>query len=529
MMCSYLQALVASTTSESDLITINVQTLSGSLPPIIISLNATVRDLKLRVQALNADFRVDRQKLVLSDPSNDECVGVVLLNHQTLHSYQITDSTNVALVMQPKSDIEANVEVCLDKILQDTTRFTELLSNRELYATSIDVDSIDQHQELLLELFVTNRVVKSVQISGSWTREHLQFCKALLNLRPDIDIRFVVNRVTDARMIHFVVNFCNSNRCSSFRMVHNVSSCWMSNEERSGFVSLSYALRSMSSLQILNLSNNAIGDAGCALLVPALQSMSSLQHLDLSLNEIGAAGCASLAPALQSISSLQILNLSYNDFGDAGCASLAPALQSMSLLHVLDLSHNKFGAAGCSSLASALQSMSSLTALNLSHNDIGDKSCASLATALQSMSSLCTLDLSYNFIGDAGCAELAPALMLMSSLQNFQIRSNRIKNAGCVSLAPALQSMSSLQTLGMSLNKIGDAGCAALASALPSMPSLQTLDLDDNMIGAEGCRLVRSSLPSVCIGLWRQDMVDHNPWQRLVFFYVFDLSSCSSW
>jgi hypothetical protein len=363
---------------EPQLITINVQSLSGSLPPITMPAQATVRDLKLRLLTLNADFGLDRQKLMIFESrNNDSGAGVALLNHRSLQSYHNTSNTNVVLVMLPVPEIETSI----DDALGNKDRFAALLGNRDLRVISIEVNSICKHKDWIFQLLVENLNVKSIKISGSWTEEHLQFCEALLTLWPDIDIRVVMCRCTNDLMLR-VVTLCTSNRCSSIDLVSII-----------------------------------LESSGCNLLVGALQSMSPLRTLVLNDNHIGAAGCASLATALQSMSSLQTLNLSYNTIGAAGCASLVPALQSMSTLQTLDLIRNQISTAGCIKLARALKSMTSLTSLNLFGNLINDAGCFKLARALQSMSSLQSLNLGCNGIGAAGHASLICAAKSMSSLR----------------------------------------------------------------------------------------------------------------
>jgi Ran GTPase-activating protein (RanGAP) involved in mRNA processing and transport len=351
------------------------------LPPIAISSHATVRDLKLRLQTLNADFAFNRQKLIINEPDSEgECEGVVLLNHQTLYSYHMTESTNVVLVMSAKLDV---VEVYIDDALKDAERFAALLGDPNLRAMSIKDDIIFRHPTLLLQLFEVNLAVQSIKISGRWTEEHLRFCESLIELRPGIDIRFVVNRSTELKMMLRVAHFCQLNQCSSIQM-----------------------------------SNVGLGIEKCRELAPALHSMSSLQHLDLGGNHIVNEGCRALASALQSMSLLQTLDLDNNLIGDSGCSALAIALQSMSSsLQTLNFDANRICVAGCLAMAPALKSMTSLQTLRLRYNSIGDEGCVALAPALKSMPSLKILDLSANYIGASGCRTLAPALQTLSLLQ----------------------------------------------------------------------------------------------------------------
>jgi hypothetical protein len=278
----YLQSVVEEMNVEPELrvLTISVQMLSGPLPPVTISADSTVFDLKLRLQSLNSDFSFERQKLTLwiNETSNsfEEVQPVVLQNHRTLHSYHITGTTNVVLVMLSRPSKEVNIDVSL----QFPDSFQALLENGDLHATAMDVDSIGSHPELLLQLFDENRAISSVRISGHWTQHHLRFCQTLLNLRPDIDLYFVVFGGSDTMMMLRVLEFCRLNRCSSIDL--NTKDL-----DDSGYLSLATALRFMPLLQTLHLGSSLlinnhkwIGVAGCVALATALQSMPSLQTLD---------------------------------------------------------------------------------------------------------------------------------------------------------------------------------------------------------------------------------------------------------
>jgi Ran GTPase-activating protein (RanGAP) involved in mRNA processing and transport len=398
--------------AEPERITINVQTLSGQLPPIFISTEATVRDLKLRVQAMNAAFAFDRQKLLIHRP-DDAGSGVVLLNRRTLQSYQITESTNVVLIMLPSP----GVEVCIDSALTSPDSFQALLDSGDLHAAAVEVSSVSSHRAKLLQLFDENHAIQSIKISGPWTEEHLTFCQALVTLRPDVDIKFVVNDNTCSNMMLRVVDFCQSNQCSSIQL--SIFSL-----ENSDYLALVSALQSMPSLLSLTITDGSISDVGCVELATALQSMSSLKILELSSNNISALGCVALAPVLQSMSCLHTLDLFLNLIGDEGCVALASALQSMSSLQTLGLNINEIGNEGCAALAPALQSMTALQTLDLSNNQIGDEGCQALVPALLSMSSLRTLDLSEHQISDEVCVAFASALRSVSSLQIFGLTSS---------------------------------------------------------------------------------------------------------
>jgi Ran GTPase-activating protein (RanGAP) involved in mRNA processing and transport len=477
--------VVAAAKIEPILITINVQMLSGPLPPIIISAEATVRDLKLRVQAINAAFAFDQQHLLIHQP-DDAGAGIHLLNHRTLQSYHITESTNVVLVMSSSPTIE----VWIDEALYDLNRFNASLSNQDLQATAISISSIcSLNQAFLFRMFSENRAIQSVKIQGCWTEEHLEFCRAIMKERSDLDIRLVVEGKCDSMALQ-VVEFCK------------VSRCWCLDLDlvdigRVRLRELAVSLQPMPFLQTLrlDLEEDHLNKRFCRALTVALQSMPLLHTFELLMASIDAAGVVTLAPTLSSLQSLSLFVST--GLADDVCIALSSLLQSSVSLRTLSLGFNEIGVTGCVALVPVLKSMSSLQYLGLGENCIGDKECMALAAALKSMSSLQTLDLVNNQICDEGCIVLAPALQSMTSLQNLSLSFNGIGSAGCLALASALELVPSLLTLNLSDNRIGAEGCAALAPALQSMPALRMLCLSGTLIGSQGCVALAHALNSM--------------------------------
>jgi hypothetical protein len=84
---------------------------------------------------------------------------------------------------------------------------------------------------------------------------------------------------------------------------------------------------------LVDLSNNAIGDAGAVALGGAVQKSKSLQCLDLRSNEIGDIGAMALAAAVQKSTSLRSLSLDGRTrLGETAFMELCHAVQrSMSL------------------------------------------------------------------------------------------------------------------------------------------------------------------------------------------------------
>ena len=162
----------------------------------------------------------------------------------------------------------------------------------------------------------------------------------------------------------------------------------------------SYSVVVGSTLELVKVSDNEIGDSGAAALAGAVERNSTLTELHLGYNEIGDSGAGALAKAMERNSTLTKLSLSGNKIGDSGAAALAGAVERNSTLTELHLDYNEIGDSGAGALAKAMERNSTLTKLSLFGNKIGDSGAAALAKAMERNSTLTKLSLSLPEIGD---------------------------------------------------------------------------------------------------------------------------------
>ncbi|KAL2086381.1 hypothetical protein ACEWY4_017440 [Coilia grayii] len=165
-------------------------------------------------------------------------------------------------------------------------------------------------------------------------------------------------------------------------------------------------------LESLRLGTCAITEKSCATIGQILQQ-SSLQVLDLSGNCLGDGGVKLICTGLMSPHCrLQILGLKDCNLYKSSCHALAPVLWSFSELKELDLSDNDMPNAGLRLLLVGLRNSNChLRTLRLSGCQVTERGCALLASALiRNPAHLEELDLSYNHPGDRGVQQLSARL-----------------------------------------------------------------------------------------------------------------------
>ncbi|KAG9064010.1 hypothetical protein KI688_004124 [Linnemannia hyalina] len=261
-----------------------------------------------------------------------------------------------------------------------------------------------------------------------------------------------------------------------------------------GAQALSEALKTNSTLTALDLWGNSIEGYGAQALSEALKTNSTLTTLTLQHNSIGSNGAQALSEALKINSTLTTLDLRINSIGDSGAQELSEALKTNSTLTTLDLGTNLIGSDGAQALSEALRTNSTLTTLNLGHNPIGDNGAQALSEALKTNSTLTTLDLRVNSIGGNGAQALSEALKTNSTLTTLNLGSNSTGSNGAQALSEALRTNSTLTTLNFRRNSIGDNGAQALSEALKTNSTLATLDLELNSIGSNGAQALSEAL-----------------------------------
>jgi hypothetical protein len=154
------------------------------------------------------------------------------------------------------------------------------------------------------------------------------------------------------------------------------------------------AIKENSTLHMIELHGNNIGDEGAKWIAEGIEKNSALQKIDLSNNSIGDEGAKWIAQGIEKNSSLKAIDLSRNEINDTGAGYIGRALMTNQVIQVVDISSNKIGTPfsafdrvknfffgrpdlGFYALIDSIKLSSSLLEVNLRDNRL-DYSCSSL-------------------------------------------------------------------------------------------------------------------------------------------------------
>ncbi|KAI9597221.1 hypothetical protein BDF19DRAFT_421150 [Syncephalis fuscata] len=258
---------------------------------------------------------------------------------------------------------------------------------------------------------------------------------------------------------------------------------------------LYHKLGKIGRLQSLNLARNPIGAQGmAALLMQSHQKthyFASFGHNTTKSKQIKQTGKGNLQyKTLSPISSLSFvmplirLDLRDTSLGPEGMKLLARLVATKRTLRWLNAASNQGGPAGAEAMAHVLADPTlKLARLSLELNDIGFDGGKAIARALLTNTSLTHLHMPRNNLGDQGTGAIANALTKNRSLRYLQLEFNSISDVGAQMLSNALRVNNTLRGLQLTFNLVGDEGYVGaehLAAALTRNRALQHLSLVQN-------------------------------------------------
>ena len=304
-----------------------------------------------------------------------------------------------------------------------------------------------------------------------------------------------------------------------------------------GAIVLAQALRVNSTLTLLDLRENCVGEEGGGAIAAALQhDNTTLQTLLLAHNEMGFGSSMSALNTMirpwefnseaaaadnnfyDEYSESEFLNHSDLDNDDShdddndddsdsesqqqqmySMAAFGTMLKCNTTLKRLDLGGNDDLISSCAiAIANGLRENTALEELILDANPINTDGIIAIAQAVRLNSTLLTLSLEGIMFDREAVYQFADALQSNNAtqLRDLNLNKNMIETTGAQRLAEALETNTTLRRLRLQHNDINDEGVMALSRVLSvHNTSLETLELDVNQMTDEAAIYMASRLP----------------------------------
>ncbi|CAG9315887.1 unnamed protein product [Blepharisma stoltei] len=252
-----------------------------------------------------------------------------------------------------------------------------------------------------------------------------------------------------------------------------------------GLISLSKGLKNSKTLVSLNIANNGIGSTGISNLAEAIAS-SSLKILNISLNKIGNEGCDIISNLLMgefdAICPLETLDLSQNEISTRGAFNLFTAATGNIILQTLNLEKNKFSSGLSPAFHPFVCGNTKIKMLNLAFCQIKSEGICTVGDGLIKNKTLRILNISNNVIDDNGAEAISIGLHTNRGLKFLDLSNNFIKNKGGLALAQALKMNQCLEQINLKGNGLKDDAAQQLSEISRFRPNLVRLVLDLNPV-----------------------------------------------
>lgn len=208
-------------------------------------------------------------------------------------------------------------------------------------------------------------------------------------------------------------------------------------------------------IQLLDISANALSDAGFEELSRGLGHLSRLRYLSVADNGIGFAGAQAIARGL---------TLDFSAvFPQRVCCHDADRRRALAVIEELYLGHNPVGSKGAVALVAALHYMTGLRTLDMSHMAIRNEGLCALAQAPPGFG--CQLE-ALDFGGNRVTWLRKWNVSSLVSLRVLVLDDNRLRDEGVVEAARAVAELRHLKLLSL-VNNDTTADADARACAVP--------------------------------------------------------------
>ena len=180
-------------------------------------------------------------------------------------------------------------------------------------------------------------------------------------------------------------------------------------------IEIARALRT-SSLLVLYMGGNDIGDGAAGDIANVLSHNEKLKRLDLNQSNLQTKGVEKIAKALQKISSLQVLDIGGNKIGNGTADEIVSVLHGNPDLQLLDVSNCSLTPENTTRIIKGLKKASSLLVFNIRGNIIDSEVTDNIGVILSQNTKLAVLDLSSSNLQASDAMRVAMIMKNTSSV-----------------------------------------------------------------------------------------------------------------
>ena len=337
------------------------------------------------------------------------------------------------------------------------------------YLNINDNQITEEASEALASVVLHNAKLEELHLSGNdLGKGILQLGKALQHITSLKLLRLGSNNIPKVAFDELALAITSNEQLEEFYLFNT-------NLQSSAMVILQ-ALSSVSSLKVIYMNNNYIGNNCGEMLAHVIQNNTKIEKLDLQYSYLQK-GAMKVLKTLQNILNLSLLDLSNNILLEAVGFDLATVIQSNNSLNHLGLRNNNLRMSMIKILQ-ALYSLSNLKVFNAIGNTITEEAEDILASVITKNIKLYSLSLSLLI----SPLKVIKAFQNLSALQSLVFNTCNISKEMEIKIAHVITNNKSLDALSLANINLSQ---NIIPSAIETISNLTFLWLEDNVLSEE--------------------------------------------
>nr|VDZ49639.1 paraflagellar_rod_component_putative/GeneDB:LmjF.36.4230 [Leishmania donovani] len=253
-----------------------------------------------------------------------------------------------------------------------------------------------------------------------------------------------------------------------------------------------------------------IDDQTVSTICTVLRNNTSVEVIDLSGNAIGKNGCSALAATLSECTSkVRKIILSKNPIDDDAAAELAACFPKIKTLREVILYNTNITKIGMEALAKGLEENASIVWIGITDDDTADENVSLLMRNLalnNGPAALKRITLSIDAgvivddvdlsrpvdcsMDDSLCKFLCASLVRCPTLRSLNLAHNEISSAAVPYILEVVEMCPSLASLDLSGNQIDESGAQQIIACLERVSNLRSVNFAGNLFSAESLERV---------------------------------------